>query len=329
MAARRATPLFSGPLAEEFEQFLDYRRGLRTAHEHLVVALCHLDRFLLGHASKATELDPDVIRLWLRTLEGRKAQTIGNYQRVARQFCEFRRRSNPGVYVPPKWRVRRDATFRPYIFSEMEIAGLLEKAAQLSGGLRPHTIRLLIVLLYTAGLRISEPVRLRLRDYDKTAATLHIERSKFGKTRVVPLAWAVAAKVNEYLDRRRDAGGATSAEAPLLINSHRRAYSVVSVQHIINNLLRDVCAKPACGRGGPRVHDIRHSMACRRLLCWYRDGLDVNARLPLLATYLGHRDFASTQAYLAPTAELLAEANARFYAFGRSIVAEEDDDAAG
>ncbi len=64
---------------------------------------------------------------------------------------------------------------------------------------------------------------------------------------------------------------------------------------------------------GPRIHDLRHSFAVHRLLAWYRDGEDVNARLPALATYMGHVDISSTQVYLQPTAELLGEVDRRFH----------------
>jgi integrase len=320
---KRSTPLFHGPLATQFEAFLVYRGALGSAHAHVLVVLCHLDHFLLHNAPSAAGLDPDLLHLWLRTLEGRKAQTVGNYQRVARQFCEYRCRFEPKGYVPEKWPLRPDPSFRPYIFSETEIAALLASAAKLRGDLRPHTIRLLILLLYTAGLRISEPLRLRLKDYDRATTTLRIERSKFGKSRFVPLAATVAAEVDAYLLRRQAAGLPTDAEAPLLINTRRQSYSVVSVQHIITRLLREVCQKPLAGRGGPRVHDLRHTMACHRLLRWYRAGLDVQAKLPLLATYMGHRNYAQTQVYLTPTAELLSEANSRFHSVGQPVVARQ------
>jgi integrase len=66
-------------------------------------------------------------------------------------------------------------------------------------------------------------------------------------------------------------------------------------------------------RTGPRIHDLRHTFAVHRLLAWYRDGQNVNARLPALATYMGHVDISSTHIYLQPTAELLEQVNQRFH----------------
>jgi integrase len=73
------------------------------------------------------------------------------------------------------------------------------------------------------------------------------------------------------------------------------------------------CGIPWNRQSGPRLHDWRHSFAVHRLLAWYRDGEDVNARLPALATYMGHVDISSTQVYLQPTAELLGEVDHRFH----------------
>ena len=64
-----------------------------------------------------------------------------------------------------------------------------------------------------------------------------------------------------------------------------------------------------------RLHDLRHSFAVHRLLAWYRDGRDINARLPWLATYMGHVDIRSTQVYLQPTTELLEQVNGRFHRY--------------
>lgn len=73
------------------------------------------------------------------------------------------------------------------------------------------------------------------------------------------------------------------------------------------------CGIPWDRQAGPRIHDWRHTFAVHRLLAWYRDGEDVNARLPALATYMGHVDISSTQVYLQPTAELLGEVDRRFH----------------
>jgi len=85
-----------------------------------------------------------------------------------------------------------------------------------------------------------------------------------------------------------------------------------AVRDAFMHLLRK-CGIPWIRHAGPRIHDIRHTFAVHRLLAWYRDGEDINARLPALATYMGHVKISSTQIYLQATAELLDEVDRRFH----------------
>jgi integrase/recombinase XerD len=178
----------------------------------------------------------------------------------------------------------------------------------------------LLLVLYTTGLRIGEAIRLHLSDFDRDQAVLHIRAGKFRKARLVPITTSLCVRLNTYLEQRRTAGAPTHADAPLFWSPRRGPYSLIGVQSGISRLLRAVCGKRP-GRGtGPRVHDIRHAFAVHRLLRWYRDGVDVQTKLPLLATYLGHCTFLSTQFYLTATPELLAEASRRFHAGFASVV---------
>jgi integrase len=323
----RPADLFRGPMARDFDAFLGFRQDLGTCHEHLRVALRHLDLFLTQHAAHIQELTRPLLDEWMTTLADRAAITRRNYFRVVRQFCMFRARTNPAAFVPDAMSCPRvTARFRPYIYSEQEIRELVKAAAALSGRLRPHTYVTLLLLLYSTGLRIGEAVRLQLGDIDHDGAVLRIQAGKFRKARLVPIKTSLLACLDTYLEHRQRAGAPTRPEAPLFWSPRGRPYSCVGVQHGISGLLRLVCGKRRGHRGvGPRVHDIRHAFACHRLLQWYRAGADVQAKLPLLATYLGHKTFLSTQFYLTATPELLAEASRRFHdAFGSVVRPREE-----
>jgi integrase/recombinase XerD len=322
MKAHRLAGPFHGPHARGFEAFLAFRQDLATCHEHLRVALHHLDRFLAQRAPDAHELTHPLLDEWLTALADRTPITRRNYFRVARQYCVFRARADPTVFIPDAISCPRvTARFRPYIYSEQEIRALVKAAAQLSGTLRPHTYVTLLLLLYTTGLRIGEAIRLQLRDIDHDRAVLHIRAGKFRKARLVPMSASLLTRLDTYLERRQRAGAPTATDAPLLWSPRRGSYSRVGVQHGISRLLRLVCGKRRGQRGhGPGAHDIRHAFAVHRLLRWYREGADVQAKLPLLATYLGHCTFLSTQYYLTATPELLAEASRRFHDDFGSVV---------
>jgi integrase len=169
--------------------------------------------------------------------------------------------------------------------------------------------RLAIVLLYTAGLRRGEVVRLTLSDYDPAEGTLHVRASKFHKSRLVALSKDASREMETYLRARRRLPH--DADGPLLVSrsSGLRAYSGASFGHSLRRLFRRADVRTAQGRL-PRVHDLRHTYAIHALLRWYRAGVDVQARLPALAAAMGHVSIASTAYYLAfiePVAEAASE----------------------
>jgi integrase/recombinase XerD len=261
---------FRGPLARHFDAFLAFRQDLATCHEHLRVALRHLDRFLIQRAADVHDLTRPLLDEWMATLADRAAVTRRNYFRVARQFCVFRARADPAVFIPDAISGPRvTARFRPYIYSEQEIRTLIKAAADLSGRLRPHTYVTLLLLLYTTGIRIGEAIRLQLGDLDHDRAVLHIRAGKFRKARLLPIRASLLAHLDAYLEQRCRAGSPTGPDAPLFWSRRRGPYRLIGVQSGISRLLRAMGLKRRGDRGhGPRVHDIRHYPERRIIPTW-------------------------------------------------------------
>ena len=96
-------------------------------------------------------------------------------------------------------------------------------------------------------------------------------------------------------------------------------YSTVTVYGLFRQLLRK-CAIAHRGRGkGPRLHELRHAFAIHNLERWYRQGENLDAKLPLLAAYLGHRSLAGTQRYLCLTPELFPDISRRLEDFSGHV----------
>jgi integrase len=169
------------------------------------------------------------------------------------------------------------------------------------------------VRLYTTGLRRGELLRLTRGDYDPQAHTLLIRESKFHTSRLVPLSADAAVELEASLAARRPRGRPVAGDAPLLGHGprSRRAYTGGGFAQGLRALLRTARIRTAAGRL-PRVHDLRHTFAVHALVRWYRAGVDVQAKLPLLAAYLGHVSIVSTQVYLPFVEPLAAAASARF-----------------
>jgi integrase/recombinase XerD len=210
-------------------------------------------------------------------------------------------------------------SFTPYIYSQQELRRLLEAiTAERTRGLSPDTMRTLLLLLYGAGLRLSEALKLENPDADLNERLLCVRRSKFFKTRLVPLGPKLARVMADYQCKR-----------PVVRGPHRRFFrtekgtpvNCFTVQRIFRALCRAAEVKRIDGgRCQPRLHDLRHAAAVHRLVAWYREGADLSSRLVQLSAYLGHVGLASTQKYLTLTPELRAQASARFahYALGGS-----------
>ncbi len=232
-----------------------------------------------------------------------------------RLLGRFIAHTHPETYVPgPAWGGSQNSRFRPYIYTPAEIGALLAEARRLTpvGSLRPHTYAMLFGLLYCTGLRISEALALRLADVDLVTNLLLVQESKFHKSRLLPLSPGVSNALQRYQEERDKRALPRDPEAPFFVNERRTgcAYPLVCATFLF--IARRVGVRGPAGARGPRIHDFRHTFAVHRLLEWYRDGGDVQARLPLLTDYLGHVSLVSTQVYLDITAELLHEAARRF-----------------
>jgi integrase/recombinase XerD len=210
--------------------------------------------------------------------------------------------------------------FVPHIFSHEELQRLLDATACCAGPrskLQPYTCRMLILLLYGAGLRISEALSLKLTNVDLTAGILTIRESKFYKTRLVPMSPALTGALGDYVARRAKEHP-TQSDAALFLTRTETPLARHTAENVFSRLrVRAGVLRQDGGRYQPRLHDLRHAFAVHRLVSWYRQGADVQRLLPQLATYLGHVHIAATQRYLTLTPELLHEASQRFERYAR------------
>jgi integrase/recombinase XerD len=235
-------------------------------------------------------------------------------------YCFAIGRGYTDVSPLPKLVPKPPPAFVPYIYSRDELRLLLDAATICENPrskLQPHTCRMLILLLYGAGLRIGETLALNLADVDLAAAILTIRESKFYKTRLVPIGPDLTGALAAYA-ARRSTDYSADPEAPFFISRTGTPLK----RRTAENLFRRLCARAGVKRDDgcrfqPRLHDLRHAFAVHRVVTWYRQGADVQRLLPQLATYLGHLHIAATQRYLTMTPELLREASQRFERYAR------------
>lgn len=230
---------------------------------------------------------------------------------VVRVFAAYLHTVDPAAEVPPSdllpWRPCRA---RPYIYSDDEVAALMEAATMFPSPLRVATYQTLIGLLACTGIRVGEAIRLDRDDFDPDDGLLTVRFGKFGKTRELPLHPTTVAAIDRYR-RRRDRHRPPATAAALFISPAGTRLLYCNVHATFRQLRDRAGLAPGSGPARPRIHDLRHTFAVRTLLEAYRDGHDVQHRLALLSTYLGHVNPDATYWYLSAAPELMALAAQR------------------
>ena len=306
-------------LSFAIRSYLDLKRSLGRLFCTEAKVLAHWDHFVYCHYSRSRRIRPQMFAHWCQELAGLSPTVSRARQRIVRDFLLYYARGHRCTFIPDRRTFPKPApAVSPRLISEAEMARVLMAAAQLpptaENPLRAQTVRIGLILLFCCGLRRGELLRLRLDDVDTERATLSIRLTKFHKSRLVPLSPWVMEELQGYLKTRRQKNLPTAPNS-FLMWSQRRTPEVYCPGRLLS-LWHQLCvsAEVLCTGGHPpRLHDLRHSCAVLVLQHWYAQGVDVQAKLPYLAAYLGHVNVASTHYYLKLTPELRQAASDRFH----------------
>jgi integrase/recombinase XerD len=303
-------------LADAVAEYLRVRRAmghkLARAEELLGQFVAHLD------AVGATTVTVENAVAWATTPAGAGQAWMGIRLGVVRSFAAWLQARDPSAEVPPPdalgpRRIRRAV---PYLYTDAEIAVLMETAGRMSRGLQRHTFPALIGLLAVTGMRLSETIGLDRDHVLWDEARLLIQGAKFGKSRYIALHPS-SLEALAYYARRRDRLVRVPRSPSFFVSNTGTRLISQNVQRRFRLVAQRSGLVPRSERCRPRLHDFRHRLAVRTLTDWYAAGLDIEPRLPLLATHLGHNDPRSTYWYLTATPELLALAAGRLDQAGR------------
>ena len=233
---------------------------------------------------------------------------------IVRQFALHWQLIEPATEIPPARLLgypRRRLT--PHIYTDEELRDLLVAAAAMppTGSLRAKTCAAVFGLLASTGLRVSEAIGLSRADVDLAKGLLHIRHAKFGKDRWVPLHPTTCHALRLY-GRRSDQDRTSANADAFFVFDKGQPITYRKLLCAFSRLRRQLHWRSRGGFRVPRIHDIRHTFVCRRLEHWSQDGLDVDANILALSTYIGHVHVTKTYWYVTATPELLAIAAQRF-----------------
>lgn len=303
------------------KMYLEGRRSLGfklKIHGYLLMKFAKfLDRS--GHRGPLTTKR---IMLWVNQPKAISCNYRGDRLIVARCFARYLavrdgRSEVPGRNLLPKKRLQS----RPHIYSERELAQLLDAAGRMAPcyTLRPLTYQTLFGLLACTGLRVSEALKLKRAHVDVEHGVLRVEQTKFKKSRLVPLHPTATRALRCYTVVRDRRWGVQSTAA-FFVGSGGLALPYSTVHKTFLWLRNDLGWHRGNGElRCPRIHDLRHSFACRRLLRWYQRGQNVHQLIAGLSIYLGHVKVTATYWYLTATPELMAVAGGRFERFACQV----------
>lgn len=298
-------------LSSTLHDYLALRRrlGFKLRDEQAV-----LQRFVFFlERQGASYITTEMALRWAVLPQGAQPAHWARRLSMVRLFAAHCSAIDPRTEVPPTGLLPYSYRRRPpYIYDDKEIARLIQAARCLpsSRGLRAESYSTLFGLLAVTGMRLCESVRLDRDDVDPDRGLLTIRKSKFGKSRLVPLHPSTRSVLLRYAAGRDRAHPRPTTPSFFLSDTGRRL-THWSVRWTFVKLSRQIGLRGPSDRCGPRLHDLRHSFAVGTLLGWYREGADVEQRLPQLATYLGHGHVTDTYWYLTATPELLRLAATR------------------
>ena len=308
---------FSGPMRYQIQEFIQFRKSLGFSMRNTAYIYAEFDRYLAKHHPNSQLISRPMVIDYLATTKHLHSTSRGYRVTLLRGFCRYLYQKDSRNYVPePKilpWGKRK---LMPHVFTNGEVEKILEamNCQKYRTAIVGKTFVAMVALLAATGMRSGEVERLNLEDADLESGILTIHRSKFFKSRLVPISPTVVVALKSYREMRFKHRQPPDSKAPFFISEQGRRALVHTAGERFRMAVRQLEIKSRSG-GWARLHDLRHTFATRWMDDIYRSGNDPSARLPILATYLGHVNLDHTQTYLHPSIELLATAGSRFQTF--------------
>lgn len=299
---------FESPLGPLFESYAAYRKGLGYSEKSVRTILLRFDRYLLDQNTNLVDLRPAFFLELKKTLR-QKPSTFNAMLRTLRGFFAYLERcqivaENPlsdiQAYAP--------GAFIPFVFSRQQTDALLKavqgliRKNQPDAFFRDYSACMAIVLLARCGMRIKEPLRMKVSDYQRVPKIVYIKKTKFRKDRLIPLPMAAARELDNYLNVRTVWLG---DDNPYLFpGKNGRALNEKNIYRLFDQSVKaigidakgSIIANTSFGR--PTPHSLRHAFAINTLKAVKERGGSAQNALPVLSAYLGHSKYRYTAVYL-------------------------------
>jgi integrase len=305
------------PMQRAVRRYLEDRRRLGFALAAPDTELARFARYADAREHRGP-LTQELMLGWAREHVHRTSDvTAARRLEIVLPFAAYYRQFEPDTEIPPKGILGRGhRRLAPHIYTDQEIIQLLDAAGRLrlTWPLRALTYRTLFGLIAAAGLRLSEALMLTLGDVDLRAAALTVRQTKFHKSRCLPLHPSTVRELERYR-QARDRCQSTADSAPFFVSPNGGHLPARTVENVFRRLQPGLGWRARGDHPHPRLHDLRHTMAVRRLQRWRESDQSIDQAMFWLCTYLGHAKISDTYWYLSGIAELMDTIGARFERF--------------
>jgi len=312
-------PIFEeGPFTALIKDFIHYKRSCGLSYsDSAVYVLRKICGLINQYPAENKELSQEMVFKIVEKRPNERYSTQSRRITYIRQFAIYLHLKGYTAYIYPECSINKEEkTFVPYLFSDHEITKIMDIADSLPE-IRVYpqyhmVYPVLLRLLYSCGLRLSEALHLRVKDYDPLNKSILINKSKNLKSRLVPISESMAHVLAVYLKSRF--GSCPEVERYIFEAPDGNAYNRGSVRITIYSIFKKAGLPYKIDEHHPNVHSFRHNFAVRAMEKMRSEGMDLYCTLPILAEYLGHKGIRETERYLWLPAFRMSEiANANNY----------------
>lgn len=300
------------------DEYINYRMALGSKMTTQCATLRHFCKYLRLN-SPGLIIDNDIVYKFLYDGDEITSNLFVKYYALKGFFTWCLQRDFISEMPLPKRLPKRIRTFRPYIYSDNELKAIFTNARNYkdrsNGTIYPECVRVILMLTYFLGLRISETLALEIQDINLDECYLRIKCTKFYKERLVTYNETVRTLIIDFLNWRIKKGMPNSQDASLWLDRNLKPMKLRAMRYTFDKIRKMSGIRRIDMKQQPRIHDLRHTFAVNRLNQWYERGKDVQKLLPILSTYMGHIGISETSLYLTITDSIMKHASDLFESY--------------
>lgn len=292
-------PEFHSCFKQELEDFIKFKRSNGYVYGNpICYRLKELDTFLCSLNMETPYINQEIYDLWLMQCKAPNSNTKARYSSAMITFCEYLRMTGHENVIQPDAQsfIRED--YIPYIFSDEEIKRILDilvaKVKEDPDNWDNITFYILFCLYYACGLRKSEALNLRIKDFSTEKREITIMDGKNNVSRHIPLSDSMYDQFNKYVIKNKY----ENDESYVFSDSNNKRYGERKLYDTYHQLLKDAKIPVRHDGKRQRIHDLRHLFAVKALKQMEEKGFDLYTSLPLLSTYMGHKHLTETEYYI-------------------------------